>query len=316
MSDDQIKGVIAHEIMHCAMAHTVREGDRDHHKWNVACDYAINPVLIDSGFKLPEGLLDSPEYHGLTAEEIYSRLPDSDSKSNNSNGVGEVRKPSNSDGSVLSESDKRQMEQEWKIAMSQAAQTAKKAGKLPQSLERFISEIVDPKVNWLEVLRRFVDSYARNDYAMFPPNRRHVSQGLYLASARSEELGLICTVMDTSGSVDFETLNQFGSELQDIAYHYRSDIQVLYCDKEVHTPEYFPIDTEIKLHPSGGGGTDFRPPFEWVDGESQRPTCMVYFTDGQCNQFAPDPGYPVLWAIYGKWAKTNFDPPYGEVIVI
>ena len=51
---------------------------------------------------------------------------------------------------------------------------------------------------------------------------------------------------------------------------------------------------------AGGGGTDFRPLFEWVAAEQLRPDLLVYFTDaeGEFPEYAPD--YPVLWLVKGK----------------
>lgn len=333
------KGILAHEVMHCALGHTARLKGRDAEQWNRAADYAINPLLLDAGFKLTEGALNEREYRDMSADKIYKLLPtpksgegegggsgkpgEQDGKSGsgkpgqNPNGEGEVREPKNDDGSSKSSSEMKQVEQEWKVAMTQAAQTAKKAGCLPGNLERLVTELVDPKVNWTEILRRFVDSYSRNDYAMFPPNRRYVSMGLYLPSARSEEMGTICAVMDTSGSVDNETVRQFASELQDISFHYRTETKVIHCDSAVRAVEEFEVDEEISLHPKGGGGTDFRPPFKNVDESGQRPACLIYFTDGYCHSFPEEPEYPVLWAIYGRGSYGGaFEPPFGEVVNI
>jgi predicted metal-dependent peptidase len=71
---DQVVGVTAHEVMHCAASHHARRGARDHRLFNVACDYAVNPLLIDAGFKLPDGALVRDDLRDLSAEEIYTRL--------------------------------------------------------------------------------------------------------------------------------------------------------------------------------------------------------------------------------------------------
>src|SRR5580698_8471798 len=43
-----LAGTLAHEVMHPALHHHVRRSGRDPARWNVACDYAINPLLIDA----------------------------------------------------------------------------------------------------------------------------------------------------------------------------------------------------------------------------------------------------------------------------
>src|SRR5215469_755083 len=50
----ELAGVLAHEVMHPALEHNTRRGDRDPKQWNMACDYAINPMLVDAGLTLPK----------------------------------------------------------------------------------------------------------------------------------------------------------------------------------------------------------------------------------------------------------------------
>ena len=73
---DQLKAVIAHEVMHCAAGHPFRRGTRDFERWNTACDYAINPIIRDAGFILPPGAYLDPVYDGKSAEAIYAMLGD------------------------------------------------------------------------------------------------------------------------------------------------------------------------------------------------------------------------------------------------
>ena len=55
MDQEETVGVMAHEVCHVTFKHMLRRGERDADRWNVACDYAINEILIESGFTLPEG---------------------------------------------------------------------------------------------------------------------------------------------------------------------------------------------------------------------------------------------------------------------
>jgi len=74
LSDEEVKGLLCHEILHLACAHHLRRDDRDDKLWNMACDYAINPILIEAGFTLPGRYLDDPEKRGQSAETIYAAL--------------------------------------------------------------------------------------------------------------------------------------------------------------------------------------------------------------------------------------------------
>ena len=70
----ELEGTLAHEVLHCALGHQCRRGERDPELWNEAADFAINPILIGNGFVLPAGALIDPSFNNLSAEEIYARL--------------------------------------------------------------------------------------------------------------------------------------------------------------------------------------------------------------------------------------------------
>lgn len=74
-SDEELKAVVAHEVMHCVLGHLWRRQHRDPLRWNVAADYALNLILVKDGFKFPEGGLLDKKYEGMSAEEIYQKLP-------------------------------------------------------------------------------------------------------------------------------------------------------------------------------------------------------------------------------------------------
>jgi predicted metal-dependent peptidase len=70
----ELEGTLAHEVLHCALGHQCRRGQRDPELWNQAADLAINPILIGNGFVLPAEALIDPAFANLSAEEIYARL--------------------------------------------------------------------------------------------------------------------------------------------------------------------------------------------------------------------------------------------------
>jgi predicted metal-dependent peptidase len=78
LSLDQTQFMLAHEALHCALSHFARRQHRITHRWDLACDYAINPLLIDDGLKPPPNVLVVPMYKGMTAEEIYPLIDEND----------------------------------------------------------------------------------------------------------------------------------------------------------------------------------------------------------------------------------------------
>jgi predicted metal-dependent peptidase len=299
-------------------------------KWNVAGDYAINNILISCGFHLPEDVLKGIFSLDESAESIYNKLPDK-RKGNSGGGKGvcsggdiidyDSPDPGNcggvmdtpgANGGKATQSELDQSEQENKIMVAQAAQAARMMGKLPSSLERFVTELLEPKILWTNVLREFVNSNAKNDYSWFPPNRRHIYRNIFLPSVRNEELGEVVVMVDTSGSIGNDDLKQFASEMTAILDAYDATCTVIYCDADVAGTQVFTrMDLPLTLEAKGGGGTDFRPPFKWLEKESLVPKCCIYLTDLECNQFPPEPEFPVLWAKIGKW---GCEPPFGLVI--
>ncbi len=74
----ELQFVLAHEALHCALSHFARRQHRVKHRWDLACDYAINPILLDEGLTPPPGVQVLEEYRDMNAEEIYPLLKDND----------------------------------------------------------------------------------------------------------------------------------------------------------------------------------------------------------------------------------------------
>jgi predicted metal-dependent peptidase len=66
--------MLAHEALHCGLAHFARRNNRVKWRWDIACDYAINPLLLDEGLTAPFGILYDKGFAEMTAEEIYPYL--------------------------------------------------------------------------------------------------------------------------------------------------------------------------------------------------------------------------------------------------
>ncbi len=203
------------------------------------------------------------------------------------------------------------LEAEWKVAVVQAAMAAGSQGFIPGDLRRMIDEIVNPKVPWTTILRDFVERSARNDYNWSRPNRRYIQQGFMLPSLISEELPEVVIAIDTSGSIRQADLDQFSAEVSAVLSAYETTIRLVWCDARVHKTETLTrADLPLNLKPCGGGGTDFRPVFNWVEQEGLTPACLIYLTDmyGTFPQWEPD--YPVLWV---RTTEVKA-PPWGEAV--
>lgn len=369
LTPGELEGVLAHEVMHCALAHHCRRGERDAQLWNQAADYAVNPILINNGMTLPKDALIDRAFADLSAEEIYARLlkreqdsgpaqPPSQSRAQSPSGgsglsapertpqqtpqesqseqqpsqtqtelpgssdqplpawpggFGEVLDAMGEDDQRASQAELSRQIHEWAINAEQALCSAKACGHEPGGIERPLKEARHSGCNWRAILRDFIAATNPSDYRWAPPNRRLVSSGLYLPSVQRSGVGEIVIVVDTSGSIGTQELELFAGEINAIINDVQPElIRVIYCDAAVQAVEEFSPSELIKLSPKGGGGTDFVPPFQWVEENGIEPKCLIYLTDLCCNSFPVAPGYPVLWVTdcHNKMA------PFGETLRI
>jgi len=311
LSVDELQGVIAHEVMHLALLHHTRRDHRDLKKWNQACDLAVNPMLKEAKFALPPGAPMDDAYNGLSAEQIYSKLPDpppedNDSEGQDNPGIGDFQDPP-PDMNV------QEMEAEMKEAVAMATMMAQREGGLPDGMARSIDKVLNPKVDWQEALTRFITEIVRNDYTWSKPATRYLHVPLFLPTLESLEPGQVIFMVDTSGSIDDNILNQVATEAKDVADTFQIDLSVMYIDALFQGIQYFDRGDPIVLEPKGGGGTDFRPGFDYLYEQDIQPKAVIYLTDGYCSSFPEEPDFPVLWTLFNN---TNFDPPFGEVLII
>ncbi|HEY6770260.1 MAG TPA: VWA-like domain-containing protein, partial [Candidatus Sulfotelmatobacter sp.] len=109
-----------------------------------------------------------------------------------------------------------------------------------------------------------------------------------------------------------DELEQFAGEITAISDEVQPEaIHVVYCDAAVQSSQQFGPSEPIHLEPRGGGGTDFRPVFEWVQRSNIAPVCLTYLTDLCCNSYPEVPEYPVLWV-----TDSRRTAPFGETVRI
>jgi len=312
---NELVGVIAHEVLHCSNGHVWRRESRDAELWNAACDYAINPIVLDAGMILPQGGLVNPDYSGKSAEEIFAILQSLPQEPQPSDTEGDGKLDGSKCGKVLDAPpiESPEIQADWSSAVLAAAKYAESAGKLPKGIDRLVQRIKNPPQDWRAILRRFVQQSAQTDYSWKQPNGRFLPLGIYMPKLNAEAMGVMVVAVDTSGSIDEVILGQFEKEIDMISMEMRPEkIIVLYCDNEIRGTQEFTGDDLVSLSPKGGGGTDFRPVFEWVENEGITPACLVYLTDMLGTFPKQPPNYPVLWGDTFDYKQA----PWGEKVVI
>jgi predicted metal-dependent peptidase len=322
LSMEQAQFVLANQALHCALSHFARRQHRNRFRWDIACDHAINPLLVKDGLKPPPGTLVLECFEGMTAEEIYPCIAENNSDEpeeqprHEGDGRGDtqeeaqVQKPDDaaSDDAKgaprpqpLSASEQETLSAQWQQRLAGAAQQAQQAGKLGGILGRMVGELMQPKLPWRLLLARYMTQYARDDYSYMRPSRREGS--MILPSLRSAQADIL-VVLDTSGSISEQEIDEFMSEINAIKGQLRARIVLHACDAalDVNGPWLFEPWDEFRLPGDiqGGGGTDFRPVFEWAARQGREPDLLLYFTDAAGGFPSPEPAFPVLWLVKGS----------------
>lgn len=308
----EIDFVIAHEVLHCLLGHIDRRGSRNQRLWNLAIDYATNALLVQCGLEMPrQGLYDG-RYVGLSAETIYDLLwkdpsvlarGGGDEVSISVGGFDEHLEPDDDtlrpidlEGSMTALERKRFRE----VLLVEAQ------GKLQGTRRGLFSQEVQAStrvsIPWRDVLALFVSGLRKSDYRMFPFNRKHLWNGLYLPSLGVPGPRHLAVAIDTSGSMSREEIALILGEIGGLRATAESTTTVIQCDAAIHEvcsyEAYDQIDPNLTI--LGRGGTDFRPVFELLaEGLPDQPPvdALIYMTDGYGTAPAEPPEVPTLWVL-------------------
>ncbi len=319
----QTQFVLSHEALHCALLHFMRRQHRVKHRWDVACDHAVNPLLVADGLRPPPGTLLVDGFEGMTAEEIYPFIKDQTQEQtldqhlyDAEGGEGELQphqdgnrspEPDQKAGGAprpgpLTPAEREALSVQWEQRLAGAAQQALQAGKLGGAMARMVDHLLQPQLPWRMLLARHLSTVARDDYNFTRPSSRREGPAI-LPSLRSSQVDLV-VVLDTSGSIRQEEMHEFLAEIDAIKGQVRARITLHTCDAQL-SPDgpwtYEPWEpVELPKQFRGGGGTSFVPPFEWIDSWDIPPGLVIYFTDAQGDFPPQEPPYPVLWLVKGK----------------
>lgn len=340
LTDSEIRGVLCHELLHVLTESRARRNGRDPRLWNVACDYAINAMLLAMGFHLPAGALYKNEFIPLAAEEIYellkkepgSPLPRLSMPIVPSRNLGALPESLRDDviadysalSAGLSPDDKTGPvdEESRRILLKSPKKTflenARKIGIFPSALLKKIAMSDTSVVDWRALLQHWLTDRLKSDWSLFPPSKKALWQGLLLPSVGTPVPSRLVFAVDTSGSMTDGELSQIYTEIRAFRETFPTPLVVVQCDddiqsvKEYEAFEDFEDPTLVDVY--GRGGTDFRPIFKWIDeNESGSPSILIHATDGY-GIFPKICSVPVLWLLTQDHASNL--PDWGEQFVI
>lgn len=304
LTDAELRWVVLHENYHKLYQHLTTWK----HLWkidpntaNQAMDYVINIKIMDDntdGFAvIPKGGLIDAQYRDMDTAQVFDLIR----QSNDDNDDGGMDEHDWEGAQDLSDEEKGALARDIDEAIRQGALAA---GKMGGTDSRELEELLKPQVDWREVLREFISTTcAGNDYSTWArPNRRLMSQGVYMPSGISQSVGELVVAIDTSGSINKRTLTTFLSEVKSICDTVHPEqVRLLYWGHEVVGDESYKTDELDGLitstKPMGGGGTDVNCVTQYMTAEGINPQACIVLTDGYlCGNWG-EWSCPVLWTV-------------------
>lgn len=323
LSDKELMFVVLHENLHKAFRHLIiwkKLHEEDARLANMACDYVINLILHktdpqEQTIAIPRkdgkiyGLLDT-QYDGLNTKQVFELLKqeqeEGKGQSEDSEGESDSFDEHDWDGAQeLTQEEVKELEREVDQALRQGQMTAQKiAGKGAGDMPRELGDLLEPQVDWREVLREFVNATcnAKDASSWRRLNRRYLSMDMYMPSLIGERVGHIVVGVDTSGSIGQQEIGVFLSEVKGIAEMVNPEkVDLIYWDHEVASHEQYDSATLPTLanstKPRGGGGTDPTCVHGYMKDNNIDPDCIIMLTDGYIYDWGNEWAKPILWVI-------------------
>lgn len=326
--------VLKHECMHPLFNHILRSKDlkvfetdkgkltdsSQHGLFNRAADYAINEFLpnlpmihkYDESGKVIEGKSGKPclvedlieeckeynieverrqtmEYYYCILCQLLKADPDRVTQAQTIDDHGLWGE---GDGEIAAEV--------IKSAVSNA--TTKSAGNTPEGLGSVINSILHPKVSWNKVLRMF---FAKSNNISRRSTRSKINRryGIDFPGHKKDRKLHILSMVDTSGSMSDEILEQVASELY---YQVKCGARVTIIEFDAAVQNVYELkDKQLVTEFKGRGGTVFSPAF--AKAEEFDADGIVVFSDMGVWDKDPikKPKVPVLWV-----CTEGVKPPY------
>lgn len=340
LPEKQLAFVVLHENMHKALRHLTtwrKLYDADPMLANIACDHVINIMIMESDptgqyveFPTDEhgermGMFDL-RFKGMTAKQVFDILKQEQKDDPNGGyGQGKGFDVHNWDGAKgLSQEEKQELEREIDQAIRQGLIAQQKAiGKDGGNIHRELGDLLDPQVDWREVLREFVNSICMNkDTSSWRRvNRRFIGSDVYLPTMIGERVGSLAIGVDTSGSISGREITRFLSEIKSIAEDVHPEkIDLIYWDSAVaghETYDEFDMGNLVtSTKPRGGGGTDPTCMMKYMKDKKIEPECIIMLTDGEIGDWGNAWDAPIMWVICNGYSKKSITAPVGKTVHI
>lgn len=334
LTDQEIRGVVLHENLHVLLKHIPRHRDlsKDNARLaNIAMDYVVNDIITEIGKKhqnfigLPKGCFYDPMFHGWSVRRVYEYLKTEEKGCGGGSGKSSGR-PQESfdhhDDTGVQDMTPEELEGLGKEIDEAIHQGGILAGRFGAKIPRVIKDLMQPDIDWREVLQDFWSSHVRgrDEFTWRRFNKGRLADDYYLPSSINETIGEVIIAIDTSGSINNEDIAKVAARIKELCETLPPDrIRVLWWDTEVHGEQVFSenYDSIVSmLKPIGGGGTRAASVSEYIAKNNLSADCMIVFTDGHVEEEVKwDTSIQTIWIIK-EGGNETFSPPRGQKVVM
>lgn len=326
---EQRVGVMVHEGCHVAYDHMGRLNlgkQRCPDIWNRAADHVINLMIEARGFKLPSFRLADARFKDMSTEQVYDilekeaangkpmpqqKMPDLVYVPMDGPGTDGQGGDKDGEGSGMSAAERDARVRAIIIRAAMASKMAgEKPGTVPGEVELFLDNLLNPKLPWQTLLRRYFTEFSKNDYSWKRPNRRFFPAH-YLPSLHSINLQDMTFYVDISGSVEDFQFKLFISEIAGVLKMLKpKKITIVQFDTKIHHVNSVTNMQELsKIHFHGRGGTHIECILKHM--EDNKNSLSLVFTDGHFSWPRDRFPHKILWLINDN---ERFKPHYGNAI--
>ena len=329
LTDQEIAAVVLHETLHVMLKHIARHRDlmkENGRLANIAMDYVVNDIITELSKKcptllaLPSDCFYDPMFHNWSVRRVYEYLK---KEQESGRGGGRPETTFNEHDDTPAENMKPEQIEEVGRKIDEAIhQGAILAGRFGAKVPRVVEDLMQPDIDWREVLQDFWTSNVRgkDEFTWRRFNKNRLADDYYLPSTISETVGEVILAIDTSGSISNSDIAKVASRIQELCDTLPPDrVRVLWWDTEVHGEQVFEDNYSGiagMLKPMGGGGTRATCVSEYITKNNLNADCMVMFTDGHLEDHVKwDTNIPTIWLIT-EGGNKSFDPPKGQKVIV
>lgn len=333
---EQIIFLIGHELLHYLLQHFNRKGDRDAKRWNVACDYVVNNLLID--FKLGEvieGAYFNESWLEYTAEQIYKKLDKEDAEKQTLDehfdiDNTELTKALEQLAKGFGDSPDKDLKHKEEQIQKQFEGLRDSLFDEPKPWSKHIRKHIQLQSNfttsdkaqiaWATVLKDYLQQTIWTTANYLKPQKKTLAYGINLPTYNEVVSDAhLAIAIDMSESMEKEWVDRFLNEIANILQDIKNiTIDIWGFSDKLINPQRLQ-DGEVESLSSyqleADGRTYFEINWQHIEEQNLNADAIIILTDGQPSGSWGSPTYSDK-IIFVVIADREIKPPFGKVFYI